>query len=277
MFRMRLVILAIFLTLVLSACGSDSQSQTDSTQSQIRQTNSSTQTPLLPTSTPISHPLIQEYTPAPINLPGHIEEPIPTIPYEPRLPEDEYPALVQSVNGSEFLGKGVFDSVGSLTISEDRIKLASPNGDTSLIAYRLPEQMQALTEQTFSGGLKLKDTSDIGSMNKETWIHDADGLVFSEIFQTFENPIQMNITNNLAFTQNAVDETKTSLNVPAELVLTGPSKTKIPLPLSTPVSVTTDTGEFELFLENSSFQHANPNSTDQLDSYSTHLWVIRLK
>ncbi len=277
MFRMRLVILAIFLTLVLSACGSDSQSQTDSTQSQIRQTNSSTQTPLLPTSTPISHPLIQEYTPAPINLPGHIEEPIPTIPYEPRLPEDEYPALVQSVNGSEFLGKGVFDSVGSLTISEDRIKLASPNGDTSLIAYRLPEQMQALTEQTFSGGLKLKDTSDIGSMKKETWIHDADGLVFSEIFQTFENPIQMNITNNLAFTQNAVDETKTSLNVPAELVLTGPSKTKIPLPLSTPVSVTTDTGEFELFLENSSFQHANPNSTDQIDSYSTHLWVIRLK
>ena len=277
MFRMRLVILAIFLTLVLSGCGSDSQSQTDSTQSQIRQTNSSTQTPLLPTSTPISHPLIQEYTPAPINLPGHIEEPIPTIPYEPRLPEDEYPALVQSVNGSEFLGKGVFDSVGSLTISEDRIKLASPNGDTSLIAYRLPEQMQALTEQTFSGGLKLKDTSDIGSMKKETWIHDADGLVFSEIFQTFENPIQMNITNNLAFTQNAVDETETSLNVPAELVLTGLSKTKIPLPLSTPVSVTTDTGEFELFLENSSFQHANPNSTDQIDSYSTHLWVIRLK
>ena len=274
---MRLVILAIFLTLVLSACGSDSQSQTDSTQSQIRQTNSSTQTPLLPTSTPISHPLIQEYTPAPINLPGHIEEPIPPIPYEPRLPEDEYPALVQSVNGSEFLGKGVFDSVGSLTISEDRIKLASPNGDTSLIAYRLPEQMQALTEQTFSGGLKLKDTSDIGSMKKETWIHDADGLVFSEIFQSFENPIQMNITNNLAFTQNAVDETETSLNVPAELVLTGPSKTKIPLPLSTPVSVTTDTGEFELFLENSSFQHANPNSTDQIDSYSTHLWVIRLK
>ena len=277
MFRMRLVILAIFLTLVLSGCGSDSQSQTDSTQSQIRQTNSSTQTPLLPTSTPISHPLIQEYTPAPINLPGHIEEPIPTIPYEPRLPEDEYPALVQSVNGSEFLGKGVFDSVVSLTISEDRIKLASPNGDTSLIAYRLPEQMQALTEQTFSGGLKLKDTSDIGSMKKETWIHDADGLVFSEIFQTFENPIQMNITNNLAFTQNAVDETETSLNVPAELVLTGLSKTKIPLPLSTPVSVTTDTGEFELFLENSSFQHANPNSTDQIDSYSTHLWVIRLK
>ena len=274
---MRLVILAIFLTLVLSGCGSDSQSQTDSTQSQIRQTNSSTQTPLLPTSTPISHPLIQEYTPAPINLPGHIEEPIPTIPYEPRLPEDEYPALVQSVNGSEFLGKGVFDSVGSLTISEDRIKLASPNGDTSLIAYRLPEQMQALTEQTFSGGLKLKDTSDIGSMKKETWIHDADGLVFSEIFQSFENPIQMNITNNLAFTQNAVDETETSLNVPAELVLTGLSKTKIPLPLSTPVSVTTDTGEFELFLENSSFQHANPNSTDQIDSYSTHLWVIRLK
>ena len=277
MFRMRLVLLGIFLTLFLSGCGSDSQPEVDSTQSQISQTNSSTQTPLLPTSTPISHPLIQEFTPAPINLPGHIEEPIPTIPYEPRLPEDEYPALVQSVNGSEFLGKGVFDSTGSLTISEDRIKLASPNGDTSLIAYRLPEQMQALTEQTFSGGLKLKDTSDIGSMKKETWIHDADGLVFSEIFQSFENPIQMNITNNLAFTQNAVDETETSLNVPAELVLTGLSKTKIPLPLSTPVSVTTDTGEFELFLENSSFQHANPNSTDQIDSYSTHLWVIRLK
>ena len=231
MFRMRLVILGIFLTLVLSGCGSDSQPQNDSTQSQIRQTNNSTQTPLLPTSTPINHPLIQEFTPAPVNLPGHIEEPIPTIPYEPRLPEDEYPALVQSVNGSEFLGKGVFDSVGSLTISEDRIKLASPNGDTSLIAYRLPEQMQALTEQTFSGGLKLKDTSDIGSMKKETWVHDADGLVFSEIFQTFENPIQMNITNNRALSQTAVDETETSLNVPAELVLTGPSKTKIPLPL----------------------------------------------
>jgi len=208
-------------------------------------------------------------------MPGHVETPVPTVPYYPRLPQDEYPALVQSVNESEL--RGVFDSIGSLTISEDKIKLAAPNGDTSLIAYRLPEQMEGLTERTFSGGLRLKDTSDIGSMKKETWINDADGLVFSEISQTFENPIQLSITNNLAFTQNAVDETKSSLDVPAELVLAGLTKTKIPLPLSTPVSVVTETGEFELFLENSSFQHANPNSTDQIDSYSTHLWVIRLK
>ena len=277
MFRMRLVILGIFLTLVLSGCGSDSQPQTDSTQSQIRQTNSSTQTPLLPTSTPLHHPLLQEFTPAPVNLPGHIEEPIPTIPYEPRLPEDAYPALVQSVNGSEFLGKGVFDSIGSLTISEDRIKLASPNGDTSLLAYRLPEQMQALSERTFSGGLRLKDNTDIGSIWRETWVQDADGLVFSEIFKSVENPIQISITEDLTFTQNGVDETSSSLDVPAELVLTGVSKTKITLPLSTPVSVFTDNGEFELFLENSSFQHANPNSTDQLDAYTTHLWVVRLK
>jgi hypothetical protein len=275
MFRMRLVLLGIFLTLLLSGCGSDSQPEVDSTQSQIRQTNSSTQTPLLPTSTPINHPLILEFTPAPVNLPGQMETPVPTIPYYPRLPEDAYPALVQSVNESEL--RGVFDSIGSVTISEDKIKLAAPNGDTSLIAYRLPEPMEALTERTFSGGLKLKDTSDIGSMRKETWIHDVDGLVFSEIFQTFEHPVQISITNNLALTQNAVDETKTSLEVPAELVLTGLSKTKIPLPLSTPVSVVTETGEFELFLESSSFQHANPNSTDQIDSYSTHLWVVRLK
>ncbi len=275
MFRMRLVLLGIFLTLLLSGCGPDSQPEVDSTQSQIRQTNSSTQTPLLPTSTPINHPLILEFTPAPVNLPGQMETPVPTIPYYPRLPEDAYPALVQSVNESEL--RGVFDSIGSVTISEDKIKLAAPNGDTSLIAYRLPEPMEALTERTFSGGLKLKDTSDIGSMRKETWIYDADGLVFSEIFQTFEDPTQISITNNLALTQNAVDETKTSLEVPAELVLTGLSKTKIPLPLSTPVSVTTDNGEFELFLESSSFQHANPNSTDQIDSYSTHLWVVRLK
>ena len=275
MFRIRLVLLGIFLILLLSGCGSDSQTDVDSTQSQIRQTNRSTQTPLLPTSTPIAHPLILEFTPAPVNMPGHVETPVPTVPYYPRLPQDEYPALVQSVNESEL--RGVFDSIGSLTISEDKIKLAAPNGDTSLIAYRLPEQMEGLTERTFSGGLKLKDTSDIGSMKKETWINDADGLVFSEISQTFENPIQLSITNNLAFTQNAVDETKSSLDVPAELVLTGLTKTKIPLPLSTPVSVVTETGEFELFLENSSFQHANPNSTDQIDSYSTHLWVIRLK
>jgi hypothetical protein len=274
MSRTRLVMLGMFLTLVISGCGSDSQPQLEPTQSPISQTNSTTQTILLPTSTPINHPLILEFTPAPVNLPSTIETPVPAPLYKPRLPADSFPSLVQSVNDLEF--NGLFESTGSITISEDKIKLAASNGDTSLIVYRLPEAMEALAERKFAGGVRLKDTSDISSMKRETWIYDADGLVFSEIIQTVEEPLTIGITNDLSLTQNTADETRTSA-VAAQLVLTGPSQMAIPLPLSTPVSVITDSGEFQMFLENSSFHYPSPNSTDGIAAYNTHLWVLRLK
>ena len=37
--------------------------------------------------------------------------------------------------------------------------------------------MQALSDRTFSGKIRLKDQSDIASVERETWIYDDDGLV----------------------------------------------------------------------------------------------------
>ena len=103
--KRRLISLSVLLTSVMLGCGSDSQQRVDPSQSQvpnqqggiINPTNvhMPTQAILSPTSTPINHPLILEFTPAPINNPDLEQTPDPTLPYVPKLPADEFPALVQ--------------------------------------------------------------------------------------------------------------------------------------------------------------------------------------
>ena len=281
--KRKLISLSVLLTSVMLGCGSDSQQRVDPSQSQvpnqqggiINPTNvhMPTQAILSPTSTPINHPLILEFTPAPINNPDLEQTPDPTLPYVPKLPADEFPALVQSVNSAEF--KGLFEATGSVSINQETITFTGTNGEKSLIVFRLPDLMQALSDRTFPGKIRLKDQSDIASVERETWIYDDDGLVFSEIWKTSEEPIGIGITNDIALIQSSVDETQTS-RVPTQLIVTGNAQSSvIPLPTSIPVSVTTVAGEFQVFLENSAFRSISPNATDGFSAYNTHVWVIR--
>jgi len=227
---------------------------------------------LSPTSTPINHPLVSSFTPAPVNLLPPEITPFPVPPYVPRLPDGNLPIVIQSVNSSEF--RGELNMTGTITIDEQSISMESNAGDESLIAYRLPPLGQELPQGTFSGGLVVKDTSEIGAIRRETWVFDDIGLVFADVFHTTDEPIRLEIANGLRLAQRQSNESETS-DVLVDIVTTvGNSETLVPLPLFSAVSVSTARRNFQIFLEFSEFLKSDPTIGDSISGYSVHVWVV---
>jgi len=228
---------------------------------------------LSPTSTPINHPLVLTFTPAPVNLPPPETTPAPIPPYVPRLPTGSIPIVIQSVNSSEF--KGLLDMIGTITIDEQSIKMASDAGDESMIAYRLPQAMQELDQRTFSGRLRISDTSDIAATRQETWVFDDIGLVFADVFQTLEEPANLEIASGIRLMQREVNETETS-DVFADIESADGNPALVRLPLFSPVSISATPRNFQVFLELSKFQKANPAIGDSITGYALHVWIVAI-
>jgi len=276
--RCRVLVICACLAITLIGCGSGSDTNRPRSSAErvvVKQLNKpapvSPTATLFPTSTPINHPLVLTFTPAPVNLPASETTPAPIPPYVPRLPIGSLPIVIQSVNSSEF--SGLLDMIGTMTIDEQSIKMTSDAGDESMIAYRLPQAMQELTQRTFSGRLQISDMSDISATRQETWVFDDIGLVFADVFQTFEEPAHLEIANGIRLVQRQVNETETS-DVFADIETTDGTSTLVRLSLFSPVSVSATPRDFQVFLELSEFQKANPALGDSITGYALHVWIV---
>ena len=282
--RFGLLVLCACLTMTLVGCGSDSDSAANSDTNQPQSSDGriviadqlvpdqNKPTRVSPTSTPINHPLVLTFTPAPVNLPAPATTPAPIQPYIPRLPTGSLPIVIQSVNSLEF--RGLLDMTGTITIDEQSTNVASDSGDESMIAYRLPQAMRELPQGAFSGGLRIKDTSDIGATRRETWVFDDIGLVFADVVQALEEPVRLEIAGGVRLVQRQVNETETS-DVFADIVTTdGNSETVVTLPLFSPMAVSAAPRDFQVFLELSEFRKSEPTIGDSISGYAVHIWIV---
>jgi hypothetical protein len=249
----RVLVLFTLGSLVLAACGA--------------------QVPPTPPPDQPTHPLLDGLEPPPLNQPVTVTG-IPVEPPDVQLPEDDRPALFLLQNGNVFSGE--YQASGRLLVSPSLIEITPEDQPPLQILYRAPGGMNELPETTVEGEVSVAELSRPEAADREVIVRDEKGLLFLEVWQNSEEPIQVDTGSDLQFVQEAVDPGQTGEYTEANLTALSGNEPIAQIPVGDPVTLETSEGVFQVFVEVSHL--FTPAPTDQGQhpmSYILHVWMIR--
>ena len=270
------LILLIILPSTLFGCGQQATSEDFDADSPIIPQIVTTPTSVPITPTPINHPLVTGNTPAPINQPLVEATRIPLSTFVPKLIDDGVPELLASVNNIFF--DGFLDDDGIVTIGESSISAYTNSQDQVLLRYRMPSPMTELSKGSFGGRVSLDHSRDILSSHKYTKIYEDGTVRLAHIDDFSHDPFsKLAITNDLTLVQLEVQNTTDQVMVPAPVIANIANQQSVQIALNVPTTVSTPSGPFEIYLENSYLYTSDQPGSDASTGYKMQVWIQQVK
>ncbi len=261
----KLILTGALVTLLFGCSGSDEESVVPV----IPQIIDTQQGTVLPT----KHPLLAQYTPVPNNQPMIMATLIPNQPEQPSLLDDNLPDIVISTESQIFNGN--FEYTGPISTTSNTIEINRSDESPIVIQYRLPEQIGPLPNINF-GTLKLISENTPQYIQREILISDDVGLLFGQVLKNAESPVSIELGESVSLAQSSAGETTLAgSSIPVDVNIINSGSAITPIPVNSPYSFSTNVGNFDVFVDISFYNKADPLYAESFTSYSLDAWIVR--